>query len=426
VSLDTKYRPITYSDVLGQKTSIKTLKGLVQNNAGWRQSYLFAGPFGSGKTTLGRILARALLCEGTVEGDPCDKCTSCLSMLDGSSTSFIEVDSATNSGKADVKKILEEIDYTSFSGGRKLYLFDEAHQLSRDALDALLKPMEENSKGSLDKRLVVIFATTEPEKMRQTILSRCAPAFIIHHVKSDTIADRLAWVCDQEGYVYDREALLLIADMSEGHIRDCLKAIEGVASSNQGKIELQAVKSYLHTDRNDTVCQILFSEPSVVLDLCDSLIENTPVGVAYERIITASMFSVGIGLNSTMPPPYWDKVTLTKVYEKYGIGLLGLVDALSSRPSKGLTLAMLKCDVIKWKLGGVVPQAVTQTMPVTVSQSDSEPVEKDNMGSTDRKSDEVVKKKVLSMTVFVNTVASYLNELGSALEKKKDSDVGNP
>ena len=178
MSLDTKYRPRTYEDVLGQKDTIKTLKGFISSEAGWRQSYLFAYPYGSGKTTLGRIMARALLCENPVNGEPCDQCNSCKAMLNSSHDSFIEVDAATNSGKADVKKLLESLNYTSFSGSKKLYLFDEAHQLSKDALDALLKPMEENDKGSFDKRLVCIFATTEPEKMRQTVLSRCSR---VHH-----------------------------------------------------------------------------------------------------------------------------------------------------------------------------------------------------------------------------------------------------
>ena len=230
MSLDTKYRPRTYSDVLGQKATIQTLKGFIKSDAGWRQSYLFAGPYGSGKTTLGRIMARALLCSSPNEGVPCDECHSCKAMLIGSHDSFIEVDAATNSGKADVKKLLEELGYASFSGKKKLYLFDEAHQLSRDALDALLKPMEENDRGSFDKKLVCIFATTEPEKMRQTVLSRCAPAFIIRHVDSEEIADRLQKVCEWERFEYEREALVLIADFTEGHIRDALKAIEGVAS----------------------------------------------------------------------------------------------------------------------------------------------------------------------------------------------------
>ena len=421
MSLDTKYRPIKYSDVLGQKTSVKTLKGLVSSGAGWRQSYLFAGPYGSGKTTLGRILARALLCESPVDGEPCDQCDSCLMMLQGSSPSFVEVDSATNSGKADVKKILEEIDYTSFSGGRKLYLFDEAHQLSKDALDALLKPMEENHRGTLDKRLVVIFATTEPEKMRQTILSRCAPAFIIHHVKSESIADRLEMVCDAEGFTHEREALTLIADISEGHIRDALKAVEGVASSNEGHIGVSAVRSYLHTDRNDIVCQLLMSDERETLSLCESLVESTPVGVAYERLVSATMLSVGLGLGSTTPPPYWNRELLTRAYDTHGLNLLSLAESLSSRPAKGLTIAMLKCDLLMWKVGGHVkpPQPLVNSVIALTPVSSEVEVEESNETKTVEKAE----PRVLSVSAFASLVNSHLQ--GLDVEETKTTEVGD-
>lgn len=367
MSLDTKYRPRTYNDVLGQRTSVKVLKSLVREGAGWKQSYLFAGPFGSGKTTLGRIHARALLCETPREGEACDECLSCKSMLSGASDSFVEVDAATNSGKADVKKILEEIDYSSFSGRRKLYLFDEAHQLSRDALDALLKPMEENRKGSDEKRLVCIFATTEPEKMRATVLSRCAPAFIIHHVPSEEIADRLAWVCDQEGFKYDREALLLIADFTEGHIRDALKAIEGVASSNQKYVSISAVRSYLHVDRNDLICQLLLAEGSQVLHLCDEILSATPVGVAYERLLSATMYSISLGLKASAPPPYWNRSILEQAWEKRGSSLLDLADVISSSPRRA-TDAMFKCEMLKW--GKALPRVVREaTAPATYAET---------------------------------------------------------
>lgn len=347
MSLDTKYRPKTYQDVLGQKGSIKTLKGLVSEGVGWNQSYLFAGPYGSGKTTLGRVLARALLCEQPKEGEPCDECISCQSMLQGGSDAFIEVDAATNSGKADVKKILEELDYSAFSGRRKLYLFDESHQLSKDALDALLKPMEENRKGSEEKRLVCIFATTEPEKMRATVLSRCAPAFIIHHVESDEIADRLAWVCEQEGFSYEREALVLIADFTEGHIRDALKAIEGVASSNSKNVSLDAVRSYLLVDRNDLLCKLLSSEDAEALRLCDTILESTPPSVAFERLLSATMVSISLGFGAGKIPPYWNRELLQQAWDKHGSDLLVFADALASKPRR-VTEAMFKCEVLKW------------------------------------------------------------------------------
>ena len=352
MSLDTKYRPRTYNDVLGQKVTIQTLKGFIKSEAGWRQSYLFAGPYGSGKTTLGRIMARALLCESPIEGEPCDECSSCKAMLSGSHDSFIEVDAATNSGKADVKKLLEELSYASFSGRKRLYLFDESHQLSKDALDALLKPMEENDRNSFDKKLVCIFATTEPEKMRQTVLSRCAPAFIIRHVDSEEIADRLQKVCEWEGFEYEREALVLIADFTEGHIRDALKAIEGVASSNEGKVGLLGVRAYLHVDRNDVICHLLLSDNAKSLSLMDELLQSTPVGIAYDRLQAACMFAISLGMKAGLPPPYWNRPLLQEIWDKHGMPLLSLADSLASRPLRP-TSSMFKCDLLKWKIGGI-------------------------------------------------------------------------
>ena len=137
MSLDTKYRPRTYSDVLGQRETVTILKQYVSSGAGFHQSYLFAGPFGSGKTTLARVLARALLCSSPVEGEPCDRCTSCTSILNGgTSPDFFEIDAATNSGKESVRRIVDEIQYSTFSGKRKLYLLDESHRLSTDAPQA--------------------------------------------------------------------------------------------------------------------------------------------------------------------------------------------------------------------------------------------------------------------------------------------------
>jgi len=125
VSLDTKYRPLRYSDVLGQDATIAVCKQIVVEGKGFHQSYVFAGAHGGGKTTCGRILARAMLCQRPVEGDPCDECDSCLAVLNDASENFIEVDAATNSGKDDVRRITEEAQFGSFSGKRKVYLFDE-------------------------------------------------------------------------------------------------------------------------------------------------------------------------------------------------------------------------------------------------------------------------------------------------------------
>ena len=151
MALDTKYRPTRFDEVIGQDTTVSILREFIRSGSGLRQSYLFAGPFGSGKTTLGRILARSLLCDSPVDGESCAACPSCVEILEnGSSVDFVEVDAATNSGMDNIRKIVKQLQYSSFSGKRRIYLFDEAHQLSRDALDALLKPMEDALLGTED------------------------------------------------------------------------------------------------------------------------------------------------------------------------------------------------------------------------------------------------------------------------------------
>jgi len=347
MSLDIKYRPTVFDDVLGQASAIRVLRSFVHTGTGRRQSYLFAGPYGSGKTTLGRILARALLCENpTDQGDPCDKCESCTSMLDrGTSMDFIEVDAATNSGKAEIQKIVEEIEYATFSGRKQIYLFDESHQLSRDALDAMLKPLEENSPDSDDKKLVCIFCTTEPEKMRATILSRCAPAFVIQAVPPDEIAKRLIYICDKEGIKHEEGMLQLIAEITECHIRDALKAIEGV--SMLGTINKENVTSYLHLDLNDVYLDILEAlgrDIKTVMTSAKGLMQRTSPLTCYTTMAKTAMLIYQVGLGAANPDAYWDADRLKSLYAQHGPNLLGFAARLASRPGRP-TESMLLCDL---------------------------------------------------------------------------------
>lgn len=350
MGLDTKYRPHTFEDVLGQESAIKVIKRFVETKQGYQQSYLFCGPYGSGKTTLGRILARALLCDNPQNGNPCDQCDSCHNMINGSHECFIEVDAATNSGKNEIKKIVSELEYSSFSGKKTLYLFDESHQLSKDALDALLKPLEENMKGSEDKKLVCIFCTTEPEKMRATILSRCAPAFVIHPLSPQAIADRLAYVCDQEKITYDRDVLPLIAEMTECHIRDALKAIEGV--SMLGEINRDNVNKYLHLDLNNLfldVIENLDSDLDGAIQSLKQLLQRTSPSTCYERLANVSLYAYKVSLGLDKAPVYWDSDRLLAIGRKYSNALIGLVSLFSSKP-RAVTEDMLVCDIISQHL----------------------------------------------------------------------------
>lgn len=374
MSLDIKYRPRIYSDVLGQESTIQILKEFVRSGRGFQQSYLFCGGHGSGKTTLGRIMARALLCDAPVDGEPCDLCHSCKAFLDqGGSADFVEFDAATNSGKADIKAITDEIAYSTFSGKRRLYLFDESHQLSKDALDALLKYLEDTFPGSEDKKLTCIFCTTEPEKMRATILSRCAPAFMVQAQKPAQIASRLATICEKEGIPADPEMLTLIAEVTECHIRDALKAVEGV--SMLGAINRENVTAYLHLDLNTTyieVLQHLGTNLPECIRLAKDLMQQVSPVTCYAKLTEVAMLAFQVSLGETSGTGFWNQVALQSLAAK-GPLLLGYAARFASRPGRP-TAAMLQMDLATLHMGatdvrssGVTIQVQTKASPSVVA-----------------------------------------------------------
>jgi len=369
MSLDIAYRPLKYGDVLGQESTIAILKQYVVEGRGFQQSYLFCGGHGSGKTTLGRILARALLCEAPVNGEPCDECASCLSLLSGgTSIDFMEVDAATKSGKADINRIKEEAQYATFSGKRRIYLFDEAHRLSTEALDALLKPMEDPFPGSEDKQLVCIFCTTEPEKMKATVLSRCAPAFVILSVKPIHIAGRLQHICEQEGIEFELDMLKLIAEITECHIRDAMKAVEGV--SMLGGLTKANVESYLHLDLNVAYLDLLDAigtDLPAAFAAVTKIMERASPRTCYERLVEVSMLAFRASLGESVPT-YWGKDRLVALGQAKGTALLGYAARFAGRPGRP-TSSMLTVDIAHLHhVGGSVsdPTAVIQVQNVGV------------------------------------------------------------
>jgi DNA polymerase III subunit gamma/tau len=332
--------------------------------------------FMSHNTTMGRILARALLCEAPVDGNPCDRCDSCTSILErGSSECFTEFDAATNSGKDAIKSIVDNIHYDTFSGKRRIYLMDEAHRLSKEALDALLKPMEDTVPGGEDKLLVCIFCTTEPEKMRSTIFSRCAPAFVIRRVSPEGIADRLTFVCEQEGIPYERDALVLIAEATECHIRDGLKALEGVWML--GGATVDNVRQYLRLNVNSLYLDMLSAigtDMPRLLDLADQVLQSVSPSTAYERLAEATMLAYRVSLGAARPPSYWSKEQLDAIGKLHQDQLVRFAEVFASRPGNPIP-SMLSCDLAMlhhtrvgaWVAPTITPQVATVFAPPVVN-----------------------------------------------------------
>jgi DNA polymerase III subunit gamma/tau len=368
VALDTTYRPRKYGDVLGQDSSVRVLRQLLKEGKGYHQSYVFCGQHGSGKTTMGRILARALLCSAPVDGEPCDSCESCLAILQGKQHEcFTELDAATKSTKEDMLKITEDIQYSSFSGKRRIYLFDESHRLSKSALDAVLKPMEDCIPGTQDKQLICIFCTTEPEKMQSTIFSRCAPAFVIKAVTPEGIADRLAWVCAQEGIAYEHDALVTIAEVTECHIRDALKTLEGV--SVLGPVSRTNVTSYLGLGSNDLILDLLDSigvDQASVVRAASALADSTSPTSAYERLAEASITAYRAHIGVGKIQAHWPQDRIKALAEK-GAQLLALSSRFSAPPKRPTSHTLLLDSVALHN--GVVHGVSSEAVIVSVAKA---------------------------------------------------------
>lgn len=347
MALDAKYRPRRYEDVLGQAASVAMLQGYVAHGRGFSQSYVFAGAYGSGKTTLARILARALLCDAPQKGAPCDACSSCTALLTGKPhDAFVEVDAATHSGKAQVEEIVESLSFDAFSGRHRVFLWDEAHELSRQAMDAMLLPMEESWPGSEERKMVCIFCTTEVEKMRPAILSRCAPVFRIRPNTPEQIAERLAQVCVQEGITFEPRALVLIAEATECHIRDCYKALEGI--SLLGALTAEIAKTYLQLDvisHLESVLDSLDGDLATCLSLGEAVLQRVSAMTAYERLAEMAMATYRLTLGQPAGiPSFWDRERLRGIGERLGGFLLRVVAVLTGRPPQ-FSSSTLLCDL---------------------------------------------------------------------------------
>ena len=219
VALYRKFRPRTFDDVKGQDAIVTTLRNQVRTGR-TQHAYLFCGTRGTGKTSVAKILARAVNCENPVDGNPCGECQTCRAIAAGTSMNVIEIDAASNNGVDNVREIIEEVRYRPPSGRYKVYIVDEVHMLSPGAFNALLKTLEEPP-----EYVIFILATTEAAKIPLTILSRCQ-RYDFHRISSDTIAARLSELTQKEGHKAEDKALRYIARSADGSMRDALSLLD--------------------------------------------------------------------------------------------------------------------------------------------------------------------------------------------------------
>lgn len=257
-----EYRPISFEDVVGQDYIVKTLENQIKNDS-LSHAYLFCGTRGTGKTTTAKILSRAVNCISDNHIKPCNECEICKSILDGSNLDVIEIDAASNNSVDDVRELRERVKYTPNNSRYKVYIIDEVHMLTQGAFNALLKTLEEPPPF-----VIFMLATTEPNKIPATILSRCQ-RFDFKRVAINTLVEKMTDICKKEGIEIEEQALKIIARNGQGSVRDSLSILDKCVSFGEKKIEAGDVLNILGS--TDPQQLIEFSKTIIYKDVCKSI-----------------------------------------------------------------------------------------------------------------------------------------------------------
>lgn len=337
--LDLKYRPRTFAEVIGQDTTVEILrKNMI--NGDIADSYLLYGAHGSGKTTLSRILAMSILCKNKINGDPCGECPSCEGILNKENFNYREEDGGSKGGIDQIREIIEESKYKAIDGAlKKIVVFDEAHGISKAGQNALLKELEEG------EGTIYIFCTTEPEKVLPTVVSRCL-AFEINKVPLNQIKERLINVCQKEEIEYEEAALELLIKSRKGHIRDCLKELDKLASL--GAVTIDQIEDYLQTDIQNNYFEILYDikkNPDKAIQKVDYLLSKLSAADIYNGIITAALdvYRKNLGLETDLV--IIDDQIIRELWSLYHESILKIANYLVEKKYMRVDRMILICDL---------------------------------------------------------------------------------
>lgn len=243
------YRPEVFDEILGQEHIVKILKNQI-NTDSTSHAYLFCGTRGTGKTTTARILAKGLNCLSDEGGRPCGRCSACISIKEGTYLDVIEIDAASNNGVDNIRELRESVKYPPAAGRKKVYIIDEVHMLSNEAFNALLKTLEEPP-----EYVVFILATTEPQKLPATILSRCM-RLDFRRIPEQVLIDGMAEICEKRNISVSENALRIIAANADGSVRDGLSILDQCISGGDTEVGAKDVLEFLGASGEETFVEL--------------------------------------------------------------------------------------------------------------------------------------------------------------------------
>jgi len=346
-----KWRPRIFREMVGQEHVLQALINALDHNR-LHHAYLFTGTRGVGKTTIARILAKCLNCESGVSSEPCGECSSCIEIAEGRSVDLIEVDAASRTKVEDMREMLENVQYAPTSSRYKVYLIDEVHMLSNHSFNALLRTLEEPP-----PHVKFLFATTDPQRLPATILSRCLQ-FNLKNMPPQQIVGHLQHVLEQEMVSFDEPALWLIGRAADGSMRDALSLTDQAIAFGSGKLDEADVHSMLGTIDLSYVYQLLEavteSDPAKLLEIVANMAQYAPdfESSVVELISMLHRLAVAQAVPSAIDNSWGDaervealakSIAAEDVQLYYQVAINGRRDmALAADPRSGFEMILLR------------------------------------------------------------------------------------
>tara|TARA_Y100001970_G_scaffold158998_1_gene194451 strand:+ start:71918 stop:73570 length:1653 start_codon:yes stop_codon:yes gene_type:complete len=346
-----KWRPQEFAEVVGQEHVVKALTNALDQEK-VHQAYVLSGTRGVGKTTIARILSKSLNCEEGLDSKPCNSCQTCISISEGSFMDFQEIDAASNRGVDETEKLLETVVHMPSSSRYKVYLLDEVHMLSTQSFNMLLKTLEEPP-----QHVVFILATTLPEKIPATVLSRCLH-FSLKNLTQTELAERISLILEKEGVSFEKDAVSLICRAGRGSLRDSLTITDQAIAYSKNKLEAKEVAEMLGTLPSDQIDKFLNSiikkDGSALLkdlnelktvsvdyqNLIDRILENIQY-LAYIKISEDSISEIDANKETLLKMS--KQITQEEIQLLYQIGLIAKRDMdLAPEISSGFEMALLR------------------------------------------------------------------------------------